>query len=75
MSIKARVPWESVDSVSDLGLRSNGSLSLLESEDGAEEIGKCLRCPRPVCINCLSMKQSKKAKPKALDGQFQIDGW
>lgn len=75
-SIKARVPWESVDSISDLGLRSNGALSLLDTEDGAAEIGKCLQCPRPVCVNCLAGQQSKKGRRgKSVDGQFTIDGW
>ena len=70
---KARLPWQSVDSISDIGLRSNGSLSMFAENDPPEAIEKCLNCPRPYCNECMSVRSTKRTRKK-VDGQTSMWG-
>lgn len=71
---RARLPWESADSISDIGLRSNGALSMVAENDPPELIEKCLNCPRPFCNECLSIRDAKKRGQGAVEGQMGMWG-
>lgn len=71
---RARLPWESADSISDIGQRSNGALSLFAENDSPEMIEKCLNCPRPDCNECLSIRAPKRRGGGHVSGQTSIWG-
>lgn len=70
---RARLPWESLDSISEIGQRNTGSLSLIAENDPPEMIHRCLTCPRPDCTECMSIRNTKRHADDGLEGQ--IDFW
>lgn len=73
---KARRPWESPESISLVGERRNGTLSITEvvTVDSPEQVQKCLTCVKPVCNNCAAPCLSGR-KSRAVEGQEKMEGF
>jgi len=74
---KARSPWESPESISDVGLRSCGTLSVafVVTADTPEQVQGCLNCTKPVCNNCLEEETRRTAFRAQISGQEKMEGF